>query len=80
MVGAGRCSNDSDTRLTCYFVCRAAFACGYHDKQFHDGAVDPRAARLDNEDVFFTNTRQDPDAGLALRAVGLAKTQVQQRE
>ena len=48
-------------------VGRAAIAGGYHDQQLHDGVVDGGTARLDNEDIFLADAREDADAGLALR-------------
>lgn len=54
-------------RLTGDFGGRTAFAGRDHDQQLHDGVVDLGTARLDDEDIFLSNTIGDFDACFALQ-------------
>lgn len=52
--------------LACNLVRRATFAGTDHDKQFHDGIVDPGAPRLNNEHILLANAGQDAHTRLTL--------------
>lgn len=55
---------------TCDLVRRAAVTRLDHDQQLHDCVVDLGAAGLDNEDVLFSDARQNAHTGLALKRRG----------
>jgi hypothetical protein len=52
---------------TCDFVRRTTFTGRDHYKKLHDAIVDLSAARLDDKDIFFSNTREDLHTGFALK-------------
>jgi hypothetical protein len=53
-------------RLTCDFVRRTSFAGRYENQKLHDTIIDLATTRLNDKDVFFTNTDENLDARLSL--------------
>ena len=51
---------------SCYGLCRATFACGDEDEQFHDTVINIAAPTLDNKDVLIPNRCLNANRGFAI--------------